>query len=396
MGVASGPVRLVFVAELRRRWRPWLAIALLVSLVGGFVLAATVAGRRTDAAYPSFVAKYGFDAATYAARPVPQLTRLPEVASAVKILIPASGQPTCSCGRVINATDFAVDTAPSDPRAVSKLISGQWPSPSSPDEVLASFTLQKDYGLRIGTVLRVPLYARVRSCPRISMPWAVRPPRMARWSRCTWSGSRSVRASSPRGPRPPTTSTPRPRSRGTVVPRTAPLDVYLVRLRHGAADLPRFIADSNSLSSAGAVGSQNLDQLNSSIEGSIHPQAIGWFVLAILAALVGLFVISQALSRQSTVESEEYGTLASLGVEQRQLVALASFRNLVVGVVGAVGAVVLAVALSPLTPVGEARLAEPATGTFFDTLVLPLGLLALVLVVVALGLWPAVRRPRVR
>ncbi len=214
MGVASGPVRLVFVAELRRRWRPWLAIALLVSLVGGFVLAATVAGRRTDAAYPSFVAKYGFDAATYAARPVPQLTRLPEVASAVKILSPASGQPTCSCGRVINATDFAVDTAPSDPRAVSKLISGRWPSPSSPDEVLASFTLQKDYGLRIGTVLRVPLYARSQLSAYFNAVGSP-PPRRARSSRCTWSGSRSVRASSPRGPRPLTTSTPRPR-----LPRT--------------------------------------------------------------------------------------------------------------------------------------------------------------------------------
>ena len=87
-----------FVAELRRRWRSWLAIALLVSLVGGFVLAATVAGRRTDAAFPRFVATYGFDAVAYATQPVPKLARLPEVASAVKILSPASGQPTCSCG----------------------------------------------------------------------------------------------------------------------------------------------------------------------------------------------------------------------------------------------------------------------------------------------------------
>ena len=78
-----GAVRLVFRAELRRRWKSWMAIALLIALVGGFVLAATAAGRRTDSAFPRFEAAYGFDAVGYASRPVPQLVKLPEVASAI-------------------------------------------------------------------------------------------------------------------------------------------------------------------------------------------------------------------------------------------------------------------------------------------------------------------------
>ena len=69
-------------------------------------------------------------------------------------------------------------------------------------------------------------------------------------------------------------------------------------------------------------------------------------------------------------------------------------RNLLVGLVGAVGAVILATALSPLAPVGEARLAEPVTGISFDALVLSLGSLAIVVVVVALGMWPAMRATR--
>ena len=36
-------VQLVYRAELRRRWKSWVALALLVSLAGGTVLAATVA-----------------------------------------------------------------------------------------------------------------------------------------------------------------------------------------------------------------------------------------------------------------------------------------------------------------------------------------------------------------
>ena len=57
-----GAVGLAFRAELRRRWRSWLAVAVLISVVGGLVLATAAAGRRTGSAFPPFVAAHGFDA----------------------------------------------------------------------------------------------------------------------------------------------------------------------------------------------------------------------------------------------------------------------------------------------------------------------------------------------
>ena len=69
-------------------------------------------------------------------------------------------------------------------------------------------------------------------------------------------------------------------------------------------------------------------------------------------------------------------------------------RNLFVAMFGAVGAVALAVVLSPIAPVGEARLAELSTGVSFDTLVLPSGLVAMIVVVLVLGIWPALRAAR--
>ena len=84
-----------------------------------------------------------------------------------------------------------------------------------------------------------------------------------------------------------------------------------------------------------------------SVESSIQPQALGWWILAALAALVGLAVVGQALARQSIVESEDYPTMAALGASRRQLLALGFLRNLVVGLTGAVGSVVVAIALSP-------------------------------------------------
>ena len=179
-----------------------------------------------------------------------------------------------------------------------------------------------------------------------------------------------------------------------VGPRTAfAAPEYYVRLRHGAADLPRFTAYVNTQH---VYYQQNQDSIATAVTTSIHPQAVGWWVLAVLAGLAGLAVIGQALGRQSVVESEEYPTLAALGLPRRRLVVLGMTRNLLVAFVGAVGAVVVAFALSPLTPVGEARLAEPSTGLAFDPVVLPAGALAIVAVVLVLGIWPAVRASRVR
>ena len=71
-------------------------------------------------------------------------------------------------------------------------------------------------------------------------------------------------------------------------------------------------------------------------------------------------------------------------------------RTLFIAVVGAGGAVAFAFLLSPLTPVGEARLAEVSNGFAFDGLVLLMGAAAAILVVLALGVGPAVLSARTR
>ena len=104
----------------------------------------------------------------------------------------------------------------------------------------------------------------------------------------------------------------------TVLPRTAYGYVSLVRLRHGAADLLRF---DQQISALGAEAS-NQNGLIASVEASIHPQAIGWWILAALAAVIGMVVIGQALFRQSLVESEDYPIISVLGADRRQLIML--------------------------------------------------------------------------
>ena len=157
----------------------------------------------------------------------------------------------------------------------------------------------------------------------------------ARWSLFVWSGSRRPSTSSPPGQLLPTICTPRPpslapcchgRPSGTCTPCGC------------GTERQTWPASTRRLSALGAEAS-NEDTVLASVEAAIHPQAIGWWVLAALAAIVGLAVLGQALVRQSIIESEDYPTMAALGADRRQLLALGLARNLVVGLGGAVGAV---------------------------------------------------------
>jgi len=88
--------------------------------------------------------------------------------------------------------------------------------------------------------------------------------------------------------------------------------------------------------------------------------------------------------------------LAALGLSPRQFAGRIMLRTLVVAVAGAAGGIAVATLLSPLAPLGEARLAEPAPGLAFDAGVLIPGALATVAVVLVLGVVPALRATRVR
>lgn len=153
---------------------------------------------------------------------------------------------------------------------------------------------------------------------------------------------------------------------------TLALTSYYVRLRHGQADFARFEARTSRLEGTGV---QDLDRPAATITNSIHPQAVGWLVLAALAGLAAVAVVGSALARQADAESADHPVLAALGVSPRQLATRIMLRTLVVAVVGAVGGIALATLLSPLAPLGEARLAEPAPGLSFDAAVLAPGAL---------------------
>ncbi len=384
-----GALVLVMRAESRRRWRAWLALGLLVALVGGLVLGALAAGRRTDSAVPSFLSAHGFDAAVYTNKPWPSSLKLPEVTSVTELIGPDSGQPTCNCAHPINPTDFGVIFELPARHTLEKLVSGRLPDPSDPDEVLASFTLQHDDGVHLGTVIDVPFYSPSQLSEYNNATGALPKPEGPMVA-FRVVGFEATEYEFPSGTAPSYDLYTTPAFAHTLLRRTAFGYVYAVKLRRGAADLARFDTQ------VGALGAEasNEDTVMASVESSIHPQAIGWWILAALAAIVGLAVLGQALVRQGIIESEDYPTMAALGADRRQLLALGLARNFVVGLGGAAGALIVATALSPLAPLGEARVAETYTGVSFAGPVLLPGALATVVLVFLIGIWPALRAAR--
>jgi hypothetical protein len=384
---------MVFAAEVRRRWRSWLVMAALIALVGGLVLFAAAAGRRTASAFPSFVAAHGFDAAVYSNQPLPALSKLfPTVVSSTELVfLQDTGQPVCACTHQINNSGFEVVIAGPDGPTPFKLLAGHFPDPSAPDQVLASFTLQQDDGVRLGSVIRVPFYSTSQASAYNNATGVLPRPEGPTLA-FQVVGLEASEGEFPAGSGPTYDLWGTQALARSMVQRTPPSYTYYVRLRRGAADINRFDTEASAAKSVpDYLGASSLDAVAESVEASVHPQAVGWWALAALAALVGLAVIGQALFRQSNVEKEDFPTMAAIGADRRLLVSLGLARALAVGLIGAAGAVVLATALSALAPLGEARTAEVSTGVHFDVLILPLGALITVLAVLVLGVWPAVR-----
>jgi FtsX-like permease family len=376
-------VKTLFWAELRHRWRSWTLVTLLVMLISGTVMAGIAAGQRTASAYPRFVQSYGFDALAFALHPVPAINTLPDVSSSVVMRSPTSGSPTCDCSRPINPTFFGIaEIRPSQLHRFVKLVSGRMPDLRSTTEVLASFPMAQDVGVHVGTVIRVPL------APRSAEPATVNGSVVRRGGptvmlRVVGIEAADIEFQSSSYPYFDVYVTPAfDRKYNPVGNQIA---AYFVRLKGGIGDLPRFQTEARKL---GALSTTDLDTTEASNESAIHPQAIGWWILAGVAGLLGLFIIAQALARQATVESDDFATLGALGMSRRQLFVFGVLRTGAIAGAGAIGGVALAYLLSSFAPVGEARTAEPSGGLAFDTPALLLGALATVLVVVAVGLRP--------
>jgi ABC-type lipoprotein release transport system permease subunit len=395
-----GAVGLLLRAQLRQHGKSWLALAALAALAGGLVMAAATTARATAAAFPDFVARHGYDAIVYTPKLLPQLAKIPQVARVAPVQAPfvaAVGCASCSAINVSESLD-AFEIAPRDLDRTVKLVSGRMPDQSDPGQTLASTTFADDSGVRVGSMIQVytPTLAQISRLGALNQG---QPPSTAQLAQVP---HRSVRVTGlvvtenefPAGAGSRYDLFPTQAWAAAVNPHTQVLTFYYVKLRHGATDQAAFDSQLRPLQTLGA---DDLDTDAAAVQRSITPQAAGWWVLAGLIALAGLAVLGQAAARQFSADADDHDALAALGLRTRQFVLLGLARAFFVGVAGAAGALALAAALSPLTPVGEARLATGHPGAVsVDPLVTLIAVPATVVALLLLSLWPAIRHARLR
>ncbi len=104
-----------------------------------------------------------------------------------------------------------------------------------------------------------------------------------------------------------------------------------------------------------------------------------------------LLIVGQAAVRQLAAAAADHPALAALGMTRSQLTTAGLVEVGAAATIGAAAAVAVAVAVSPLTPIGTARLAEPDPGISVAGKVLVVGAVAIVVLLVAGAAWPAWR-----
>jgi ABC-type lipoprotein release transport system permease subunit len=121
------------------------------------------------------------------------------------------------------------------------------------------------------------------------------------------------------------------------------------------------------------------------VEDSVSVIVDGLRLFALIAAVVGLVAIVQAVARHAAGSRPDLEVMRALGVSRPARAVALVLAVLPALVAGVIGAFLVAVAWSPLMPIGLARRAEPDRGWSFDGLILIGGTLIILLIVVAIS-----------
>src|SRR6266545_3771783 len=319
-------VRGLVAHQLFAAWRGWVALAVLVGLAAGVVLAAVAGARRTDSAYPRFL--QASKASDVLVSPAGSglngyygaLARLPGV-SAIAPIAGIQALPAGPKGRGRPGSGATV-FAPADGRfghvlEIPKLLAGRLPLPDRPGEIAVD---------QIGAQA---LHVHVGSTLAMAASPANAPPTGSNFRRLN---ERVVGVTVTRGSVVPVTELDKV---PVIVASTAlwhvlgvryvGFDGAYVKLRPGtAANVLGRQAQSLARRFPGTGGEVFVADESTqagTIERAIRPEAITLALFALVVAITALLVVGQVASRLLLAASVDHPALAALGMTRRQLTA---------------------------------------------------------------------------
>jgi len=367
-----------------------LALAILLGLASGAVMASAAGARRTNSAYSRFAKDYkAADLLVYPANQFdPSFADLDfdKVAALPQVEVAARQH-------YLGVRDPSLEVIADGPGLGTrinryKVLAGRMPRSDAPDEAAASFVFAQKNNLHVGSRFKLAFGLLDNST--------------------VYTTVRIVGIEAAPGEFPPQLSNDTP-GKGGIIHVSAALadslinkkvftfDFLLLRFKRGAADYPAVNDGLNKLAGGKPELNQNLAAQASNVQRSIHLQSVALWIVGGMLALIALLVLSQLISRQATIDADENPTLLALGMTRSEIAIAGLFRSAIVALAGAALGIVCAIAASPLMPIGTSRVAEPHTGVSFDPLVLIVGAaasVAVVLILAAPALWRSTKSAR--
>jgi putative ABC transport system permease protein len=371
-------IRIRFRAELRSRWRTWLALTLLAGFAGGLAVALASGADRTRTALGRFeVAVHGADAYVdpgfgfgEESLNLARVARLPQVveseptAHLTVISRTRDGEPIYPLGAKSVEYLVPMDGRRQDSIDRPKLLRGRLPNPTAPDEALGDSRALRFAGVHVGDTMTLRLV-------RHDLLWhdwqdlrlAVDPISAARWGplvRVRIVGESANARTDVDGGQFRLSPAFYPAHGGRALGSW--VDELPVRLRHGRADLVAFKAGVDRLAGDLSYGFFDPSLGRPQVQRSMTLQAWALELIAGFWSLAALLLVGQALFRQSAADSADHATLRALGMTRRQLIGIAAARSGLIAVPATALALLVAFLLSPLFPIGRAREIEPNPG----------------------------------
>jgi hypothetical protein len=407
---ASQPARYRLRAELRRGWTSYLAILMIVGLLGGTAMASVAAARRTQSAFPRILAASNpsdvtLDTGSQNPGFVGRLSHLPQVRSAesyvalyaLRALPSGYADPDTPFNQQVELVGSLNGLYFDQDRVI--ITAGRRANPRRPGEVVVSQLTAHRFGLHPGQSLEANFYSGQQAADSAFNPMTRSPLRHVRLT-ITGVGvftDEVVQDDIDRG------------YRVLATPALTRMELRCcgsfywtgLRLARGARDVGAVQREYiRGLPKYSPAFFRVTSVVEDQAERAVRPESVAAAVFGLIAAAGALVLATQAIRRKILDGRGARDTLRALGAGPSGLVLDAVLGPVCAVAAGTVVALAVAVAVSPLAPLGQLHRLEPAPGVSFDWAVLGVGAAALVLILpaaaVALAWVDVGSRPRQR
>jgi hypothetical protein len=402
-----------FAATLGRRRGGYLALIVLIGLVGGLAMGSIAAARRTQSSFPRYLASTNpsdLNGITSFVNPAPgaaglgynpgllaQIARLAHVKEVTTVyglnIIPLGhhGVPESPAAYPASAGEALGSGNAAGPNLNKATVTqGRMFDPRSADEFVVTATTAKTFGFHVGEVVPFGVYTNAQTNSSAFGTARVAPYRRFRATLVgvvvqntsvvqddTDGGNNANLLAFP----PALTRTLRTCCvyyTATAVKTGGPTEVTTVQ-REISNILP---------SGFSPFVANGVPAIEAKAERAIRPESIALGVFGGICALAALLIAAQIIGRQLRLRAVDLTTLRSMGADPTMTLGDGLIGIFCAVFIGSLLAGGVAVALSPLSPLGPVRPVDPSPGVAFNWTVLAVGFAVLVLVLVlsAVGL----------